>query len=97
MRSWHAQGNRYIEGDASTEANPDTKKFSMYSFGAQFAEVRVDEDLGQIQDRRMVGAFGAGAILNAKTARSQFIGGMRLGHQLRAAERDAYDEGWRAS
>ena len=38
----------------------------MYSFGAQFVEVRVDADLGQKQVSRMVGAFGAGTILNAK-------------------------------
>ena len=51
----------------------------MYAFGAQFAEVRVDADLGQIKVSRMVGCFGAGKILNAKTARSQFIGGMVWG------------------
>jgi xanthine dehydrogenase YagR molybdenum-binding subunit len=38
----------------------------MYSFGAQFVEVRLDADLGQKQVSRMVGAFGAGTILNAK-------------------------------
>jgi xanthine dehydrogenase YagR molybdenum-binding subunit len=49
---------------------------SMYSFGAQFCEVRVDEDLGLVRVERMLGIFGVGRVLNAKTARSQLVGGM---------------------
>jgi len=55
------------------------KPYSLHSFGAQFAEVRVDEALGSVRVRRLVGAFAAGTILNAKTARSQFMGGMVWG------------------
>lgn len=55
------------------------KKHSMHSFGAQFAEVRVDPELGQIRVKRFVGAFGAGRIMNMKTARSQLIGGIAMG------------------
>ena len=51
----------------------------MYAFGAAFAEVKVDADLGQIRVNRLVGAYGAGKILNAKTARSQLMGGMIWG------------------
>ena len=64
----------------------------MYSFGAQFAEVRVDADLGQIKVSRMVGAFGAGKILNAKTARSQFMGGMVWGIGMALYEHTVYDQ-----
>jgi len=85
-------GQDYIEAADSTQENADAKKFSMYSFGAQFAEVRVDADLGQIKVSRMVGAFGAGTILNAKTARSQFIGGMIWGISFALLEHNAYDE-----
>jgi xanthine dehydrogenase YagR molybdenum-binding subunit len=63
-------------GQPWTGQNPEAKKLSMYSFGAQFAEVHVDVDLGQIHVARMTGVFAAGKILNALTARSQFIGGM---------------------
>ncbi|MGP4015782.1 xanthine dehydrogenase family protein molybdopterin-binding subunit [Saccharopolyspora sp. 5N708] len=49
------------------------------TFGAQFAEVAVDPDLGIIRVRRMVGAFAPGRVLNAKTARSQLVGGMIWG------------------
>jgi xanthine dehydrogenase YagR molybdenum-binding subunit len=55
------------------------KKFSQQSYGAQFAEVGVDMDTGETRVRRMLGVFTAGRILNAKTARSQAIGGMIFG------------------
>jgi xanthine dehydrogenase YagR molybdenum-binding subunit len=53
--------------------------YAMTTFGAQFAEVAVDADLGLVRVRRMVGAFAAGRILNPKTARSQLMGGMLWG------------------
>jgi xanthine dehydrogenase YagR molybdenum-binding subunit len=81
-----------LEAEASTKPNDETKQYSMYSFGAQFAEVRVDADLGQIQVARMVGTFGAGTILNAKTARSQFMGGIVWGVSLALLEKTTYDE-----
>ncbi|RZK82720.1 MAG: xanthine dehydrogenase family protein molybdopterin-binding subunit, partial [Methylobacterium sp.] len=55
------------------------EKYSHYSFGAHFAEVGVDRDTGEIRLRRMLGVFTGGRILNAKTARSQAIGGMTFG------------------
>ncbi|MEG3087378.1 xanthine dehydrogenase family protein molybdopterin-binding subunit [Sphingomonas sp. PB4P5] len=49
------------------------------SFGAHFAEVGVNATTGEVRVRRMLGVFSAGRILNAKTARSQFLGGMTFG------------------
>ncbi|MEP2235918.1 MAG: xanthine dehydrogenase family protein molybdopterin-binding subunit [Alteripontixanthobacter sp.] len=46
------------------------------SFGAFFAEVAVNRWTGETRVRRMTGAFGFGRVLNAKTARSQCLGGM---------------------
>ncbi|HMJ56917.1 MAG TPA: xanthine dehydrogenase family protein molybdopterin-binding subunit [Polyangiaceae bacterium] len=54
----------------------ERKNYGTYAFGAQFAEVRVDEAVGEVRVSRMVGAFAAGKVLNAKTARSQLLGGM---------------------
>lgn len=51
----------------------------MHSFGAHFAEVKVDPALGEIRVTRYVGAFAAGRILNLKTGRSQMIGGIVYG------------------
>ena len=62
-----------------TQANPDRDAYSIYGFGAVFARVRVDEDLGEVRLDRLVGAFAAGRILNPKTARSNLIGGMVWG------------------
>src|SRR6202045_2330615 len=48
-------------------------------FGAHFAEVAVHRDTGETRVRRMLGVFAVGRILNAKTARSQMLGGMTWG------------------
>jgi xanthine dehydrogenase YagR molybdenum-binding subunit len=53
--------------------------YTQMTFGAQFAEVAVDADLGLIRVRRMAGAFAPGRVLNPKTARSQLMGGILWG------------------
>jgi xanthine dehydrogenase YagR molybdenum-binding subunit len=63
----------------------------MHAFGAQFAEVRVDPDLGTIRVSRFVGAFDAGHVLNAKTARSQLIGGITYGIGMALLEETLVD------
>ncbi|MCP3805346.1 xanthine dehydrogenase family protein molybdopterin-binding subunit [Allokutzneria sp. A3M-2-11 16] len=47
--------------------------------GAQFCEVRVDADTGEIRVSRWVGAFDCGTVINPKTAASQLRGGIVLG------------------
>ncbi|MFF4603026.1 xanthine dehydrogenase family protein molybdopterin-binding subunit [Streptomyces sp. NPDC001339] len=59
--------------------SPESTRYGMMTFGAQFAEVAVDPDLGLARVRRMVGAFAPGRVLNPKTARSQLMGGMLWG------------------
>ncbi|WP_037381097.1 xanthine dehydrogenase family protein molybdopterin-binding subunit [Sinorhizobium americanum] len=71
-----------IEATGSVAAARDTesyKAYSHHSYGAHFAEVAVDGDTGEIRMRRMLSVIGAGRILNAKTARSQILGGMAWG------------------
>src|SRR6478736_4695412 len=67
--------------DADGEIRPgrNNRDFSQQSYGAHFAEVGVDRDTGEVHLRRMLGVFAAGRVLNAKTARSQAIGGMVFG------------------
>ncbi|GAA5014009.1 xanthine dehydrogenase family protein molybdopterin-binding subunit [Actinopolymorpha pittospori] len=48
-------------------------------FGAQFAEVAVDPELGLVRVRRLNGAFAPGRVLNPLLARSQLMGGMLWG------------------
>ena len=50
-----------------------------WSFGAQFAEVRVHAATGELRVPRLLGVFAAGTIINPRTARSQLIGGMIWG------------------
>ncbi|HZH26900.1 MAG TPA: xanthine dehydrogenase family protein molybdopterin-binding subunit [Azospirillaceae bacterium] len=79
--------------DATAQAAPgaEQKAFSMYAFGAVFAEVRVDPDLNTVRVARMVGAYAAGRILNPKTSRSQCIGGMMMGLGMALMEHSEWD------
>jgi xanthine dehydrogenase YagR molybdenum-binding subunit len=72
-------GRDGMQAAGSIEPGDLKKKFSQQSYGAQFAEVGVDADTGEVRIRRMLGVFTAGRVLNAKTARSQAIGGMVFG------------------
>jgi xanthine dehydrogenase YagR molybdenum-binding subunit len=85
-------GGKPIQAKAETKPGAEVEQYSMYAFGAQFAEVHVDEDLGQITVARMLGCFGAGQILNAKTARSQLLGGMVWGISMALHEHALMDE-----
>jgi len=53
--------------------------YAQASDGAFFVEVAVNAYTGETRVRRMLGVFGIGRVLNAKTARSQAIGGMVWG------------------
>lgn len=64
---------------ASMGQEPSFASYSLASYGALFAEVHVDADTAEIRLRRMLGVFDAGRVFNAKTARSQLIGGMIWG------------------
>ena len=68
-----------LTADGSGDPGNSRKKYSQQSYGAHFAEVGVNSVTGEIRLRRMLGVFTAGRILNAKTARSQAIGGMTFG------------------
>jgi len=69
----------FVEGTSEAKPGDEEKHYAMHAFGAQFAEVRIDADLGEIRVSRFVGAFDAGRVMNAKTARSQLIGGIVYG------------------
>ncbi|MBL8596949.1 MAG: xanthine dehydrogenase family protein molybdopterin-binding subunit [Devosia sp.] len=59
--------------------DPNYKAYSQFTYGASFAEVGVDAHTGEVRLRRMLGVFSFGRVLNAKTARSQLLGGMIWG------------------
>jgi xanthine dehydrogenase YagR molybdenum-binding subunit len=68
-----------IEALGSVRPGDEGERFSFHSFGAQFVEVRYDEELARLRVSRALGVFDCGRILNAKTARSQMIGGITWG------------------
>jgi xanthine dehydrogenase YagR molybdenum-binding subunit len=67
-------------------------KYSMHSYGAQFCEVRVNAVTGEVRVSRFLGSFDCGRILNAKTATSQFKGGIIMGLGLALSEETLFDE-----
>ncbi|MGW7488480.1 xanthine dehydrogenase family protein molybdopterin-binding subunit [Streptomyces sp. NPDC054786] len=69
-----AEGETRFMGD-----DPNYADYSIHTYGAHFAEVGVDADTAEIRLRRMLGVFSVGRVLNAKTARSQLMGGMIWG------------------
>jgi xanthine dehydrogenase YagR molybdenum-binding subunit len=81
-----------LDFQAGAAPGGEKKTHSMHAFGAQFAEVRVDPDIGEIRVTQLVGAFDGGRVLNAKTARSQLIGGMTFGMGMALLEETVTDE-----
>jgi xanthine dehydrogenase YagR molybdenum-binding subunit len=69
----------YAEEAGSWRPPPLDAPLGLLTFGAQFAEVAVDPELGLVRVRRMVGAFAPGRVINPKLARSQLMGGMLWG------------------
>ena len=67
-------------------------KYSMHSYAAQFCEVRVHEQTGEVRVNRWVGAFDTGRILNPKTALSQFRGGIIMGIGMALTEETMFDD-----
>ncbi|HEX7359252.1 MAG TPA: xanthine dehydrogenase family protein molybdopterin-binding subunit [Bryobacteraceae bacterium] len=94
-RAFRAEHGDHPAAGAETSAdmpeNPDDERFAMHSFGAQFAEVQVHQDTGEIRVARMLGVFSVGRIINPRTARSQFIGGMTMGLSMALLENSVLD------
>jgi xanthine dehydrogenase YagR molybdenum-binding subunit len=67
------------EAMGSWRPPPFDAPHGLLTFGAQFAEVAVDPELGLVRVRRLVGAFAPGRVLNPLLARSQLMGGMLWG------------------
>jgi xanthine dehydrogenase YagR molybdenum-binding subunit len=81
-----------VEATASSQRDPDlAARFSLHAFGAVFAEVAVDPDVGTIRVRRAVGAYGIGRVVNPRLARSQCTGGMIGGMGMALMERTVLD------
>ncbi|MFJ5214444.1 xanthine dehydrogenase family protein molybdopterin-binding subunit [Streptomyces sp. NPDC088354] len=71
----HGMPQLTATGSSTPPVAEDVGMSSAGAYGAKFVEVRVDADLGLVRVTRVVSAIDGGRILNAKTARSQIIGG----------------------
>lgn len=78
--------------EANAPAPLEMKRWSMHSTSAIFAEVAVNSITGEPRVRRLLGSFDCGRIINAKTAASQFRGGMIMGLGLALTEKTLFDE-----
>lgn len=72
------RGTERVEADFEAKP-PEEESHVGQAFGAQFVEVAIDEDIPVVRVQRVVSAFAGGRILNEKTARSQYLGGIIMG------------------
>jgi len=86
-----ASGMAMIEAVANVSPGEENEKYGFHSFGAQFSEVRVDRETGEVRVARHVAVFDIGRVINAKTARSQALGGIVQGIGMALFEHTVYD------
>ena len=84
------------EYQTRVDAKPpeEAKKYSCHAFNANFSEVWVNASTGMARVARHVAVTGAGRIMNAKTARSQIIGGTVWGIGMALTEESVLDPRW---
>jgi xanthine dehydrogenase YagR molybdenum-binding subunit len=75
---------------AGTFGDPN-RKFSLHSFGAQFAEVNWQPEIARLRVSRVVTVIDAGRILNPKPARNQIEGAVVMGIGMALFEATRYD------
>ncbi len=75
-----------VEAEADAKPTEEDEKFATVSFGAHFAEVTVDPELGETRLRRYVGVFDPGRVINPTLARSQIYSGIVFGLSMALLE-----------
>ena len=77
---------------ATTFGGPESKKYSLHSYGAQFAEVTWQPETARLRVSRFVSVIDAGRILNPKPARNQIEGAVVMGIGMALLEESRYDQ-----
>ncbi|HEX6096479.1 MAG TPA: xanthine dehydrogenase family protein molybdopterin-binding subunit [Thermoanaerobaculia bacterium] len=62
-----------------SKPSPERQKYALLAHGAQFIEVKVDPDLGNVRVTRAIEVTACGKIINPKASHSQEIGGVVWG------------------
>jgi len=86
-----ALGEERLSADGAWVPEADPSAPTVFSFGAVFAEVRIDPDIPIPRVTRALGVYNAGRILNPTTARSQMTGGIIWGIGQALLERSEMD------
>ncbi len=78
-------------GEGKSGGNPNAEKYSMHSFGAQFAEVQWDPGIAHLRVSRIVTVIDGGRIINPRTATNQCAGAAVMGVGMALFEDTHYD------
>jgi xanthine dehydrogenase YagR molybdenum-binding subunit len=81
----------HVAAGADEAPGEELEHFAFYSFGAVFAEVRVDEAIGTVRVARLRGVYDVGRLINSRTAHSQLMGGMILSLGATLMEEGMFD------
>lgn len=65
--------------EASAAEDPHAETHARHSFGAVFAEARVNAFTGEVRVPRLHGTYSVGRVVNPTTAHSQLVGGLTMG------------------
>src|SRR6202022_4043794 len=84
-------GKDQVQAEASSSMPFEMLKYSMASYGAQFCEVRVRKDSGEVRVSRWLGSFDCGRVINPKTAASQLRGGIIMGIGMALSEETPFE------
>jgi len=87
LNSLHTINQEQIMATASHVSN-----FSPPSFGAQFAEVEVDIESGEVRVKKLALAVDCGTVINPQTAEGQMEGGMAQALGYAVSEEMVYDD-----
>ncbi|MBN1581136.1 MAG: xanthine dehydrogenase family protein molybdopterin-binding subunit [Anaerolineae bacterium] len=82
-------GNYMIVGHGARGPNPDDK--ALNTFGAQFADVDVNVETGEVRVNQIVAVHQIGRVVNPLTAASQVYGGVMMGIGLGLSEERIID------
>jgi xanthine dehydrogenase YagR molybdenum-binding subunit len=82
----------FIEVEKESGPPLEMLKYSMASYGAQFCEVRVHEETGELRVSRWLCSLDCGRVVNPKTATSQIRGGIVMGIGMALTEETLFDD-----
>ncbi len=91
LKSANVRGASGDGKSAGSSDDPNVKKHSMHSYGAQFVEVAWDPGIAQLKVNRVVSVIDGGRIINPRPARNQIEGAIVMGVGMAMFEETVYD------